>query len=69
MVCGMWKENKTRRKRRRKRMIEFMLGKKGDVGGAAEEERWEKGGWAEKCPTEGGTDEVRESGRGNLFFI
>lgn len=20
----------------------------------------EKGGWAEKCPTEGGTDEVRE---------
>lgn len=27
------------------------------------ERKGEKGGWAEQCPTEGGTDEVREKWR------
>lgn len=30
--------------------------KSGVVGGAV---RVKRGGWAERCPTEGGTDEVR----------
>lgn len=34
----------------------------GAVGGAVGEDRGE-GGWAELCPTGGGTDEVREKWR------
>lgn len=43
-------------------MIQYVL-ESGDVGGAVEENKGEKGGWAEQCPTEGGTDEVREKWR------
>lgn len=35
----------------------------GVVGGAVGENKGERGGWAEQCPTEGGTDEVREKWR------
>lgn len=37
----------------------------GVVGGVVGENRGEreKGGWAEQCPTEGGTDEVKEKWR------
>lgn len=47
-------------------MIQYML-ESGLVGGGWVEQLGrirEKGGWAEQCITEGGTDEVREKWRG-----
>lgn len=64
MACGTREENKRGGRKRRGRVIQYVLGSE-VVGGAVGENRGEreKGGWAARCPTEGGTDEVKEKWR------